>query len=126
MPTIHVQHDGHARILSDMSSRSATVVRSWSARATAAGADAYVRHFQDVVLPSLRRLPGHCGALVLRRSGDPDVEIVVLTLWASMDPVRTFAGADASVAVVEPEARATLTAFDAHVTHYDLVVQAGS
>lgn len=106
-----------------MSSSSATVVRFWSARATAAGAGAYARHFQDAVLPSLRRLPGHRGALVLRRSGDPDVEIVVLTLWASMDAVRTFAGADASVAVVEPEARATLTAFDAHVTHYDLIVQ---
>jgi hypothetical protein len=61
MPTIHVQHDGHAGILSGMSSRSATV-----------------------------------------------------------------AGADASLAVVEPEAGAALTAFDAHVTHYGLVVQAGS
>ena len=38
----------------------------------------------------------------------------------------TVAGADASLAVVEPEAGAALTAFDAHVTHYDLVVQTGS
>jgi hypothetical protein len=63
---------------------------------------------------------------VLRRSGDPDVEITVLTLWASMDAVRAFAGADASVAVVEPEARAALNGFDTYVTHYDLVVQTGS
>src|SRR5215467_10762155 len=105
-----------------MPTRSAALVRSWSARATPAGADAYVVHFRDAVLPSLRRLAGHRGALVLRRPVSAEVEITVLTLWASLASVREFAGPDATVAVVEPEARAVLTAFDERATHFELAI----
>jgi hypothetical protein len=58
-----------------------SIVRSWSARATAFGAEAYLQ-------PSA---------------------------------VHAFAGADASRAVVEPEARAVLAAFDTHAEHVEAV-----
>ncbi len=102
----------------------ATVARFWSARATPAGADAYVTHFRDAVLPALRRLAGHRGALVLRRSGTDGVEITVLTLWASLTAIHEFAGSDATLAVVEPEARTGLTAFDTRATHFELALHA--
>lgn len=107
-----------------MPTSSPPVVRSWSARATPAGAEAYLEHFERAVLPVLRRLAGHRGVLVLRRPEDGEIEITVLTLWASLESVHEFAGPDASVAVVEPEARATLTTFDARAVHFELVLRA--
>src|SRR5262249_38930324 len=107
-----------------MPTRSAALVRSWSARATPAGAQAYLTHFRDAVLPSLRPLAGHRGALVLRRPVSTEVEIIVLTVWASLAAVQEFAGPDATVAVIEPEARAVLSAFDERATHYDLALHA--
>ena len=124
MRTIHVQHATAAGILSGMATPPASVIRSWSARATPAGADAYVDHFRSSVLPALRRRPGHRGAMVLRRRQDGLIRITVLTLWTSMAAVAEFAGADADAAVVEPAARDVLADFDARVEHFELALHA--
>ena len=58
---------------------------------------------------------------MLRRVVDGGVEIVVLTLWESMEAVRKFAGAEPEKAVVESEARAVLISFDEFVTHFDVL-----
>jgi hypothetical protein len=55
---------------------------------------------------------------------DGEVEVVVETAWDSMDAVRGFAGDTPEVAVVEPEARAVLSRWDAHVTHFERVIEA--
>ncbi len=98
------------------------IVRSWSACASEAGASSYLTHFRERVLPALRRVEGHRGAMVLRRAGAGDVELIVLTLWDSLDAIRGFSGADLTAAVVEPEARAVLSAFDTRAIHFDLVL----
>ena len=107
-----------------MASTPASIVRSWSARATAAGADAYVAHFRSSALPALRERSGHRGALVLRRPEDGLIRITVLTLWTSMATVVEFAGADPDAAVVEPAARAVLADFDTRVTHFEVALNA--
>jgi len=122
MPSIHGQHGGCAGILFAVPISSPPVARSWSARATPAGARAYLEHFEGTVLPALRRLAGHRGALVLRRVDGGEVEITVLTLWALLEAVHEFAGPDASVAVVEPEAPAALTTFDTRAVHFELAL----
>ena len=91
------------------------IARLWRARA-APSADAYLRHFRQQVQPALERLPGHRGAQLLVR----DNEILVLTFWESMAAVRAFAGDDPGRAVVEPQARAVLAAFDDFVVHYEV------
>jgi len=98
------------------------VLRSWSGRATPADARRYLGHFRRRVLPALRRLPGHRGALVLRRPRAGEVEVTVLTLWRSLAAVRDFAGRDVARAVVEPEAHAVLRRFDTRVTHFEVVL----
>jgi hypothetical protein len=40
-----------------------------------------------------------------------------------MEAIRAFAGDTPEVAVVAPEARAVLSEFDAHVTHFDMVLE---
>jgi len=98
------------------------IVRSWSGRATAAGAESYIIHFRRKVQPELQRIPGHRGAMLLRRGAIDEIELVVLTFWDSMASINEFAGIDVTRAVVEPEAKAVLKAFDTHVEHFDLVL----
>ena len=61
------------------------------------------------VPPTLGRIEGHRGAYLLRRTVGAAIEIVVFTLWDSMDAIRRFAGIDPEKAVVEPEARMAMT-----------------
>lgn len=97
------------------------ILRMWKARSTAENVGAYVQHATKKVFPALRAIEGHRGAYLLRRTVDGAIELVVLTLWESMDAVRRFAGAKPDKAVVEPEARAVLTDFDSSVTHFEVV-----
>lgn len=82
----------------------------------------YERHFRSHVLPALSQLDGHRGAQLLRRDDGGAVVLCVLTYWESMEGVRRFAGDDAEVAVVEEDARAVLTSYDARVTHFQVLI----
>ena len=97
------------------------IVRAWRGRASTANPDAYIEHFRRTVLPELREIEGFLGASLLRENRPQEVEFLVLTRWSSMDAVRAFAGADASRAVVEPEAVAALKDYDRTVQHYEVV-----
>ena len=97
------------------------ILRMWKARSTGDKAGLYVQHATKNVFPALRSIKGHRGAYLLRRAIHGAVEIVVLTLWESMEAVRQFAGAQPENAVVEPEARAVLTDYDTSVTHFEIV-----
>jgi heme-degrading monooxygenase HmoA len=98
------------------------VGRLWKGWTTPENARAYVDHLQHATLPSLRRIDGHEGAFVLRREEEGEVEFVVLTLWRSLDAVRTFAGERYETAVVPPDAQRVLERYDDRVSHYDVAV----
>jgi heme-degrading monooxygenase HmoA len=98
------------------------ILRMWRARATVENSGKYIEHATKKVFPALNAIEGHRGAYLLRRA----VEFVVLTLWESMEAIREFAGVKPEKAVVEPEARAALTAFDESVTHFQVVHRTGS
>ena len=100
------------------------ILRSWSAVATPAGAEAYAAYVRGTLLPALRRLEGQRGALVLARGAGDEVTLIVLTLWDSMAAIQRFAGLDAAAAMVEPEAQALLSRFDARVEHFEVLVDA--
>jgi heme-degrading monooxygenase HmoA len=97
------------------------IVRTWAAEASTANADVYVRHFHEAVLPQLADIPGHAGAYLLRRDVGSHVELVVLTLWESMDAIVRFAGNPPDGAVITPAARAMLQRFDSTVRHFDVL-----
>ena len=99
------------------------VGRLWRGWTTAQGADAYIAHLSGSTFPELGRLDGFRGSFALRRESDDGVELVVLTLWRSLDDVRVFAGDDHEAAVVPPEARRVLTRFDERVRHYDVALE---
>jgi heme-degrading monooxygenase HmoA len=71
------------------------------------------------VLPHLRGQPGHRGAYLLERAVGGEVEFTAMTLWDSMEVIRSFTGRDPTVAVVEPAARTMLASFDEFATRYE-------
>jgi heme-degrading monooxygenase HmoA len=96
------------------------IARTWRGTATPEKADAYHRHFTNNVAPHLTDIAGHQGAYLLKREISGQVEFLAVTLWDSMEAIRNFAGADPDRAVVEPEARAALSAFDDFASHYEV------
>ena len=75
------------------------------------------------MLPAVRKVDGYAGAMLLERKTSDGIEIIVITLWRSLDSVREFAGADLEQAVVSDEAASLLTEFDRRVRHYELVTK---
>jgi heme-degrading monooxygenase HmoA len=99
------------------------ILRTWTARATPEGVDAYRQYFEGVLLGALRRRPGFRGACLVRV--EEPAGLSTLTFWESMSAIRAFAGEDVDTAVVEPEAQAVLTEFDRTVTHMEVLTEAG-
>ncbi len=97
------------------------IARIWHGEARTENAACYQEHATHRVFPSLAALPGHRGAYLLKREADDEIEFLAVTLWDSIEAVKAFAGARPDVAVVEPEARAVLSRFDAFARHYDVL-----
>jgi heme-degrading monooxygenase HmoA len=95
--------------------------RLWHGWTTKGNAQAYQGLLLGEVLPGIGRIDGFQGAYVLKRDVPEGVEFVTLTLFASMDAVRAFAGEDYTRAVVPPEARKLLDRFDERSEHYEVV-----
>lgn len=96
------------------------IARSWSARASRDDAPRYVTHARTVVFAHLAKIRGYRGALVLTDERPADVAVTVITFWESMDAIKSFAGPDPDVAVVEREAEATLIDYDRRVRHFEV------
>ncbi len=101
------------------------VVRVWKGYGTAEGVERYCHeHFSTTVLPQLQALSGFLDANVLVRSLEDVTEVVVATVWESIDAVRAFAGDQYEQAVVEPIVGDLLERFDDEATHFTLAVAA--
>lgn len=96
------------------------IARLWSAHTTPAHATRYLEHFSKHVQPMLRTFAGHAGSMVMTRETSGIVDILVTTLWRSVQDIEAFAGPDCESAVVAPEAAALLTSFDKRAVHYEL------
>jgi heme-degrading monooxygenase HmoA len=75
------------------------------------------------VLPGIHRVDGYRGAYLLRRDAGDEVEFVTVTLFASWEAVRAFAGDDLEAAVVPTEARRLLKRFDERSVHYETLLE---
>jgi uncharacterized protein YciI/heme-degrading monooxygenase HmoA len=102
--------------------KSETILRRWTARATASQLPKYLEHFSKNVLPDLRRVPGYLGATVSTRRLQDEVEVAVETTWHSLDSIHNFAGPDLEASVVPDEAAALLTSFDRRVRHSEIAL----
>jgi heme-degrading monooxygenase HmoA len=96
------------------------IARLWSARTTKALSTSYLEHFWQSVVPSLRKIDGYLSASVLVRPHGDSVEILVITMWRSLQAIDAFAGPDRENAVVASQAAALLSDYDRRVRHYEV------
>ena len=97
------------------------IVRVWRGWAPLTKPEDYPAHFSRAVLPELRATEGFLGATLMRQVDKDGIEFVVMTKWASLEHIRSFAGESLDRAVVEPGAVAALDRFDEFVQHYEVV-----
>ena len=127
-----LRRSAHARLfrrsgrrLLESASVAHRIVRVWKGYGTVEGVDQYCReHFSQTVLPQLRALKGFLDATVLTRAIEGETEVVVATVWDSVDSVRAFAGESYDKAVVEPIVHDLLQRFDDHVAHFSIAASA--
>src|ERR1700689_4016930 len=101
------------------------IARLWSARTTKAQSTKYLEHFWQSMVPSLRTYEGYVASKVMVRSQGDLVEILVTTVWKSLQAIDAFAGADRETAVVASEAAALLSDYDRRVRHYEVAQMDG-
>ncbi|MDA9510239.1 hypothetical protein XI09_37460 [Bradyrhizobium sp. CCBAU 11386] len=101
------------------------IARIWRAAATRDKAALYQHHFATRVVPHLQAIDGFAGASLLRRDVEGGTEVLALTLWQDLDSIGAFTGPDPGKAIVDPDAQAVLTSFDAAAANYEVVVEAG-
>lgn len=97
------------------------IARHWRGLVKRERADAYIEHLQSETLPQLVQLAGFLDAKVLRRHVPQGVEFLVVTIWASLDAIRAFAGNDVESAVVPPKARDMMIEYDRKARHFEVV-----
>lgn len=101
------------------------IARLWSARTTSLQSTRYLEHFWQSVVPSLQKFHGYvCSSVLVRSQGD-SVEILVSTVWQSLQAIEAFAGSDHETAIVANEAAALLTDYDTRVRHYEVAQMDG-
>ena len=100
------------------------IARLWHGWTKPEHADSYEALLRDEMFPSIRQVEGSKGAYLLRRADKADdkaeVEFVTITLFASLDAVRRFAGENYESAVLHPKAHALLSHYDARSEHYEV------
>ncbi|MBR0653539.1 hypothetical protein [Plastoroseomonas arctica] len=97
------------------------ICRLWRGWATPQNADAYQAIVLGKVIPEIeqRHIPGFRQIDVLRHDRADEVEFCTMMWFDSLDDVRGFMGADYTASHVIPEARAVLSRYDSHATHFE-------
>jgi heme-degrading monooxygenase HmoA len=96
------------------------IARMWSGAVRAGRGDEYAAYLDRTGKRDCRATPGNRGVLILRRDRADETEFVFVSLWESMDAIRSFAGDDVERARYYPEDRNFLLALAPTVRHYDL------
>jgi heme-degrading monooxygenase HmoA len=96
------------------------IARVWKGWTKPENADAYEKLLREVVYPELQTIDGYLGGYILRNDGEQETEFVAMNLFASLEAVKAFAGANYDVPVFEPEARRLLSKVEPIARHYEV------
>jgi heme-degrading monooxygenase HmoA len=99
------------------------IARIWRGITLAEKADAYVDYLHQTGLRDYASTPGNRGVTVLRRLQGEHSEIMLISLWESMDAVRAFAGENPERSVYYPEDEEYLLEMEPLVRHYEVAEQ---
>jgi heme-degrading monooxygenase HmoA len=96
------------------------VIRIWRGWTRPEDAQAYRDYMTRVALPGYARVDGNVAVyMTSRRDGDRE-EFAMITVWESLDAIRSFAGEDHERAVFYEDDDAYLVDREWTVRHYDV------
>jgi len=99
------------------------IARVWRGITLKEKADDYLAYLQETGLRDYAKTPGNRGVTILRRNQGEHCEIMLISLWDSMDAVRAFAGENPERSVYYPEDEQYLLQMEPLVRHYDVAEQ---
>lgn len=99
------------------------IARIWRGITLVERADDYLVYLHETGLKDYAKTPGNRGVSVLRRNQGEHCEIVLISLWDSMDAVRAFAGENPDKSVYYPEDDQYLLQMEPLVRHYEVAEQ---
>ena len=99
------------------------IARIWRGITLKEKADDYLAYLHETGLRDYATTPGNRGINVLRRNQGEHCEIMLISLWDSMDAVRAFAGENPDRSVYYPEDEHYLLQMEPLVRHYDIAEQ---
>lgn len=98
-----------------------TISRHWRGLARADQTSAYVEHLRNEAFPAVQALPGFLESAILQRRLPQGVEFIVITVWASLDAIKAFAGEKVETAVVPQKVQDMMIEFDPVARHYEML-----
>ncbi len=99
------------------------IARIWRGITPGDKADEYLAYLRETGLKDYAATPGNRGVTVLRREQGEHCEIMLVSLWDSMDAVRAFAGENPDKSVYYPKDSIYLLDMEPLVRHYEVVEQ---
>lgn len=97
------------------------IARIWRGITLAEKADAYLDYLRETGLRDYAKTAGSRGVKVLRRIQGEHCEIMLISLWDSMDAITAFAGENPDRSVYYPEDEQYLLEMEPLVRHYEIV-----
>lgn len=97
------------------------IARIWRGAVRTEDADAYARYIRDTGFAEYGRTEGNRGAWMLRRDDGGQTEFLTLSMWASREAIKAFAGEDIEAAVLYPEDEQYLIGGESSIAHYEVV-----
>jgi len=98
------------------------IARQWIGETRESDADTYRKYLEETGMSEIRTTKGNKGVWLLRRLHDGKAEFVVLSLWDSLEAIKSFAGPEYEKARYYPEDQRFLLRLDPHVTHYEVLI----
>jgi heme-degrading monooxygenase HmoA len=102
------------------------IARVWRGRALPDKIGEYAGHLTRTVKPELERIKGFQGMYLLAGDEAGGGEVVVITMWESMEAITAFAGDTPRAAVVAPNAQPMFRDYDELVSHYEVLLRPGA
>jgi heme-degrading monooxygenase HmoA len=97
------------------------ISRHWTGICKSERADAYIHHLRSEIFPVLTTIAGFVRASILKRDVEGGIEFQIITVWESLEAIKSFAGEDTEVAVVPLVAQAMMVEFESRALHYEVV-----
>lgn len=102
------------------------IARIWRGITLKEKADDYLAYLHETGLRDYAKTAGNRSVTILRRDQGEHCEIMLISMWESMDAVRAFAGENPDRSVYYPEDDQYLLQMEPLVRHYEVSEQIAS